>query len=252
MFVNNIDPVLFSIGPFEIRYYGLAYAIGFLIGYWFLFNIGKKRLIKNFDEKKADSLIFYSIIGMLIGARIVFFLFANPSVFFQDPLELFRVWNGGMSFHGALVGMIISTSIFAKKHNVSFLRLADAISLISTIGLTLGRLANFTNSELYGPVTNVFWCVKFRTAEGCRHPYQIYAALSHFVTFIILYLLYKKPHKPGFIFYNFIAIYGLFRFVTDFFRDDAPFLLGLSLGQVASLLMMILGVYFLIRCKTYK
>lgn len=252
MFTHNIDSVLFKVGFLEIRYYGLAYAIGFLIAYFVLLNVAKKKLIENFDEKKADLLITYLIVGMLVGARIFFFLFSEPSIFFTDPLELFRIWNGGMSFHGALTGMILALYFFSKNHKTNFLKLADALSIPGALGLFLGRLANFANAELYGQITGVPWCVNFPTAEGCRHPYQIYAALSHLFTFSILFFMNKKKHKEGHIFYNFLLLYGAFRFITDFFRADERILLNMSGGQILSLVMVAVGAYFLYKDRFIK
>lgn len=253
MFIHNIDPVLFRIFGLEVRYYGLVYAFYFIASNLLLVHLAKNNKIKNFDEKKADILVLLLVITGVAGARIFYFIVAEPSIFITDPLELFKLWHGGMSFYGGFLGILIAGYFYCKKYEINLLEILDALFFLAPLALALGRLANFANSELWGKVTDVSWCVKFPSVEGCRHPYQIYASISHFITFGILLFFWnnreKKGYRAGTIFYHFLWLYGGFRFLTDFYRDDAPLLFGLSLGQYVSLLMFLIGIILLNKDK---
>lgn len=247
MFINNINPVLLKIGALEIRYYGIIYALGFIMAYFFLRHYIRKGKLKNIELNKLDDLILYLLLGIVIGARIFNFVFYNPSVFWSDPLEIIKIWHGGLSFHGGLIGGLIGAFMFSKKYNIKIINIADAAALPASLGLALGRIANFTNQEIYGTITNVPWCVKFMAVDDlCRHPYQIYAAISHLIMFVILLFIYKNQKKQGTSLWGFILIYGSFRFLTDFFREEIKFY-GISMGQLLSLIMVGVGLFVLIK-----
>ncbi|MCK5282321.1 MAG: prolipoprotein diacylglyceryl transferase [Nanoarchaeota archaeon] len=252
MFTNNISPVLFKIGIFEIRYYGIIYALGFIIAYLFLRHYIKKDKLEGIKVKQVDDLILYLLIGTVVGARLFNFVFYNPRVFWFDPIEILRIWEGGLSFHGGVIGAIISMSIFSRKYKVRFIDIIDALVIPGSLALALGRIANFTNQELYGTLSNLPWCVKFVAVDGlCRHPYQIYAAISHFILFGILLFIYARQNKEGASFWSFILFYGSFRFFTDFFREEIKFY-GISMGQFLSLIMVIISLVVLIKRRKIK
>jgi len=270
MYVNNLNNILFHIGSLEVRYYGLAYALGFLLA-WLLFKwVAKKNLIDNFSSSDADALILYSMLGIILGARFFFLLFLDPSTYVRNPVEFFYFWQGGMSFHGGLIGGIIAIYIFCKvkakgpkaaaKKSVTkkMLQLFDVFVIAGALALFLGRLANFLNQELYGRVTDVAWCVVFPAVDAlCRHPSQLYDALTHLITFFVLVWLYWSVHirkavwaekfqnKPGFVFWCFVFLYGWLRFITNFWRDDAILIWGLSGGQILCVVMIIVGAAYL-------
>lgn len=247
MFVNNIDPVLFRIGIFQIRYYGIVFALGFIITYLFLKYFVKKKKISKLDTKNLDNLLLYLIIGIVLGARLFYFIFYRPSEILSDPSEIFMVWHGGLSFHGGFIGGIFASWFFCKKYKVDLLSIADASVIPASLALALGRIANFTNQELYGYVTDVPWCVVFTSIDNlCRHPYQVYAALSHLLMFIILIHVYKDQKTKGTSFWAFVFLYGILRFITDFFRVESRFL-GISTGQYLSLIMVIISWIIIVK-----
>ena len=248
MFINNFDPVAIEFFSLEIRWYSLAYIAGILIG-WF---VAKKIFIQNDDiNKKFDDYITYLIIGIILGGRIGYILFYNIEYYLKNFYEIFALWNGGMSFHGGLIGVFVATFIFCKKHKINHYIFLDAISLVAPIGIFFGRIANFLNSELIGRETDVFWSVKFILIDNVsRHPSQIYEALLEgLILFCILSIFSKKEayKKPGLISSLFIIYYSLFRFILEFFRkpdDQIGFLVyNLTLGQFISIVFFILGIF---------
>lgn len=245
MFVNNIDPTLLSIGPFEIRYYGIVYVLGFLLVYYIL-NLQRKEGKLDITADDLDNYILYLILGVIIGARLVHMFFTDPGYYFSNPINILKIWEGGVAFHGGLIGAIFVSYRFAKKKNIPFFRLADIIIVPITFILALGRVANFINGELYGTITNLPWCVKFQSVDGCRHPSQLYAALKRFIIFGVLYILSRKKHKDGFLFWMFILLIGIGRLVVDFYRETAR-LSGLSAGQWFSIIMIVISAYVLIK-----
>ncbi len=248
MFVHNINPTLISFGPIEIRYYGLVYVIGFLFVYWILRKNAKKI---NMSNDKIDEFLLYSIIGLLVGSRLFEAIFWQPNYYFSNPIRILEFWKGGMSFHGAFIGLIVAGYLFIKRNKkFSFLKLADLVSFPAMLVLAFGRLANFINGELPGKIADVSWCVKFPYYEGCRHPSQLYESLHHILGFFIMLPLTYKKFKDGFIFFAFILLYGFGRFITDFYRDDPNLLFGLNMGQLLSLTMVFVAVYFIY--KNYK
>ena len=251
MINHNINPVLLELGPLEIRYYGLVYFLGFLFTYYFLKSQIKQKTL-NITEQQLENFIIYALIGMLIGSRLFTFLIYNPALFLNDPLIIFKIWQGGMAFHGSLTGLIIAGIIFAKKNNIKFYDLADLVVIPAALFLFLGRIANYINAELPGIKTTVSWCVNFPGHEDCRHPYQIYEGLKNLGLFIaMMYLHLKKKLKPGIMFWGFILAYNSLRFIIDFLRDEARIII--SIGQTLSLIYVALSIYFLYHLsKKYK
>ena len=246
MFINNFDPVAFNILSLEIRWYSLAYIFGILIG-WFLC---KKIFIKNSDiGEKFDDYITYLIIGIILGGRLGYVIFYNFNYYSHNILDIFKIWQGGMSFHGGLLGIILSSIIFAKKNNQDPFEYMDFVSLVAPIGIFFGRLANYINSELYGKTTEVLWSVTFTKIDNLpRHPSQLYeAVLEGAILFLILMYFRKKNYlaKPGLISGLFLIFYSIFRFFVEFFRvpDEqlGYLILNLSMGQIISLVFAIIG-----------
>jgi|SRR3989344_1066931 len=242
MFLQNIDPVLFRVGFLEIRYYGLVYLLGFILSFYI---IRKYKDELGLNKEKIYDLIFYLFLGLIIGARVFHFLFSEPYTLLRDPLEILRIWNGGMSFFGSLTGVLLAGIIFCKKNNVDFFKLADILVFPATIALIFGRIANFINGELVGTITNLSWCVVFKDYGGCRHPYQIYASFSHLILLLFLFkikqLKERMKLKNGVLLFSFIGLYSLFRIITDFFRDD-PRVFGITIWQIISLIFIILSL----------
>ena len=247
MFINNFDPVALNFFFLEIRWYSLSYIFGILFAWIYC----KKFLIK--DEKILnlfDDLISYIIIGVILGGRLGYIIFYNLSYYSKNILEIFMIWEGGMSFHGGLVGIIIVSILFAKKNNQNSLKYLDIVSLVAPIGIFFGRIANFINSELYGIETNLLWGVKFIKIDDLyRHPTQLYEAIFEgIILFLILRYFRKKGlmKTPGLISGLFLIFYSIFRFFVEFYRAPDEQLgyifLNLTMGQVVSLMFMISGI----------
>jgi len=246
MFINNFDPVAFQIISFEIRWYSLAYILGISIG-WILC---KKIFIKNLDiNQKFDDYITYLIIGIIIGGRLGYVLFYNLNYYIENIVDIFKIWQGGMSFHGGLLGIVVTSILFAKKNNQDPFLYTDLVSLVAPIGIFFGRLANFINSELYGKVTEVPWAVTFIQVDNLsRHPSQLYEAIFEGIILFILLLYFRKKNflaKPGLISGLFLIFYSIFRFNIEFFRvpdEQIGYLtLNLSMGQIISLVFIVIG-----------
>jgi len=252
MFTHNLNPVLLDFGFFAIRWYSLAYVVGILIGWW----LGREIILKNFksirqkfDLKEFDDLISYLIISIIIGGRIGYIIFYNFEYYTSNPLEIIKIWEGGMSFHGALIGVITGTFLFSIKKKIAPLFFLDIIACVSPIGIFFGRIANFINSELVGKATNVSWSVIFPTVDMMpRHPSQLYEAFLEGVIlfFILNFFIFKKNYKTGICSYLFLIVYGFFRVVSEFFREpDAQvgYLFGFfSMGSILSFFMIFCGV----------
>ena len=246
MFINNFDPVAFQILSFEIRWYSLAYILGIIIG-WILC---KKIFIKNLDiNQKFDDYITYLIIGIIIGGRLGYVLFYNFNYYINNILDIFKIWQGGMSFHGGLLGIIIASILFAKKNNQDLFVYTDLVSLVAPIGIFFGWFANFINSELYGKVTEVPWAVTFVQVDNLsRHPSQLYEAIFEGIILFILLLYFRSKNflaKPGLISGLFLIFYSVFRFCIEFFRvpdEQIGYLIfNLSMGQIISLVFIMIG-----------
>ncbi len=252
MFTHNLDPVLLDFGAITIRWYSLSYIFGILIGWWYGKKIISKKFINSevkFDLKEFDDLITYLIVSIIIGGRLGYIIFYNPIYYITNPLEIFKVWEGGMSFHGALIGIIIGTYIFSINRGIETFFLLDVIACVSPIGIFLGRIANFINAELVGKASNVPWSVVFPLTDSFpRHPSQLYEAiLEGLVLFLILNLIYfKKNTKVGTCSCIFLIGYGIFRIFSEFFREpDAHlgyFFNILSMGTLLSIFMILTGL----------
>ena len=246
MFINNFDPVAFQIISLEIRWYSLAYIIGIILGWAYC----KKKLI---EEQRIlglfDDFITYLIIGVILGGRLGYALFYNPKYYLENPLEILMVWNGGMSFHGGLIGVIIVSQLFSKKHKINKFIFLDLVALSAPIGIFFGRIANFINSELIGRATDLPWSVQFVLIDNIkRHPSQLYEAFFEgIILFLLLGYFFRKKYleSPGKISYLFLIFYSLFRFLAEFFRSPDPqigyLILNLTLGQLISIIFLVTG-----------
>ena len=250
MFINNFNPVAFEILSLEIRWYSLAYIIGIILGWTYC----KKKLIKDhYILELFDDFITYLIIGVILGGRLGYVLFYNLKHYLENPFEILMVWNGGMSFHGGLIGVIVASQIFSSKYKISQFIFLDLVSLSAPIGIFFGRIANFINSELYGRVTDMPWGVQFISIDNIkRHPSQLYEAfLEGIILFLILQHFFKKNYSeiPGKISALFLIFYSLFRFFVEFFRSPDPqigyLILNLTLGQLISFFFIIAGIFLL-------
>ena len=260
MYTHNLDPVLFDFGFLVIRWYSLAYIFGILIG-WYLGKrviLGKFKNL-NFDIKEFDNLITYIIISLLIGGRIGYILFYNFGYYISNPFDILKIWEGGMSFHGALIGIILGTYWFSIKKDIQTFFLLDIIAFVAPIGIFFGRIANFINGELVGKTTNVFWGVIFpKIDNSIRHPSQLYEAfLEGLVLFVIMNLiLFRKNYKIGTCSYVFLIFYGIFRIFSEFFREpDAQigYLFNLiSMGTILSFFMILAGTIIFLKKDDIK
>ena len=262
MIVHNLDPVLIDLGFLQIRWYSLSYIFGILIGWWYGKIVLKKQLVESIERiysSKYDDLITYIIIGVIIGGRLGYILFYNLNFYLDNILEIFKIWKGGMSFHGGLIGVITGTLIFSNKNNLNYRVYFDTISVVAPIGIFLGRISNFINSELYGTPTQKPWGIVFPNVDSLkRHPSQIYEALLEgIVLFIILnFLVFNKKNKFGFISCIFLILYGFFRIICEQYREPDEhigYLLNhLSVGTVLSLGMILFGILFLLKLHYEK
>ena len=245
MFINNFDPVAIELLSLEIRWYSLSYIIGILIG-WYL---AKKFFISKNVYHRFDDYITFVIIGLILGGRFGYILFYNLNFYINNPFDILKLWQGGMSFHGGVLGIIIASIIFAKKNDDNIFEYLDVVALVSPIGIFFGRISNFINSELYGSITNVPWAVTFIQVDNLpRHPSQLYEALLEgLILFLVLiYFKNKFLNKPGLISGLFLIFYSIFRFFVEFYRVPDEQLgyifLNLSMGQVISLIFMLTGL----------
>mgnify|MGYP001302191900 FL=1 len=251
MFINNFDPVAIQIFSVEIRWYSLAYIIGILLG-WTL----SKRIFINDPrlKEKFDDYITYIIIGIIIGGRLGYVLLYNFDYYLNNLIDIFKIWQGGMSFHGGLIGIIAVSVLFAKKNNQNPFIYLDVVSIVAPIGIFFGRIANFINSELYGIETNLPWSVQFIQIDNLyRHPSQLYEAIFEgLILFIILIYFRKKGFMkiPGLISGLFLIFYSIFRFLIEFVRVPDEQLgyifLNLTMGQVISFIFFLIGSYLVI------
>jgi phosphatidylglycerol---prolipoprotein diacylglyceryl transferase len=256
MFTHNLDPVLFDFGFIAIRWYSLAYIGGILAGWWLgkkLINKRFKSIGQQFNLKEFDDLITYLIISMIVGGRLGYIIFYNLGYYISNPLDILKIWEGGMSFHGALIGIIIGTYLLSKRKKISCLFLLDIIACVSPIGLFFGRIANFINGELIGKATNVSWGIIFPNIDMLvRHPSQLYEALLEGVVlfFILNIFIFKKNYRTGTCSFLFLVFYGIFRIFSEIFREPDPqlgyFLDFFSMGTILSFLMILFGMIIFI------
>ena len=247
MHFPHIDPVFFSIGPLQLHWYGLMYVLSVILAYVIIRSEVARTKLPLTKDDVAD-LIFYGALGVILGGRTGYILFYNPGFYLSNPLKIFSVWEGGMSFHGGFLGVIAAFLLFARRKKISFWPLIDMAAASAPIGLGLGRIGNFINGELYGRQTGVPWGMVFpRGGELPRHPSQLYEAfLEGLVLFLIVRVVSRRYAATGIAGWTFVAGYGLFRFIVEFFRQpDAQLgaVLGIfSMGQLLSLPMFIAGV----------
>ncbi len=247
MFINDFDPVAFNILSLEIRWYSLSYIFGIVFGWFYC----KKKLIKNDDIRKLfDDYIFYLILGIIIGGRIGYILIYNFNYYYENPNQILMIWQGGMSFHGAIVGIIFFTYFFAFKNKVNTLYFLDLVALTAPIGIFLGRISNYINSELYGRETDIIWSVKFVSIDNLnRHPSQIYEAIFEGIVlfFILNFIISRNNKKDGYISSLFLIFYSIFRFLIEFTREPDEhigfLLFNLSMGQIISVIVLIIGIF---------
>ena len=251
MFINNFDPVAIQIFSLEIRWYSLAYIVGILLG-WFL---SKKFFISETKvSEKFDDYLTYLILGLIIGGRLGYVIFYNLEFYINNSLDIFKIWQGGMSFHGGVIGIVIASYFFAKKNSQSSFSYLDIVSLAAPTGIFFGRIANFINSELYGVETNVAWAVQFTQIDNLyRHPTQLYEAFFEGIVLFLVLLYFKNKSfskRPGFISGIFLLFYSIFRFAIEFLRvpdEQLGYLLfNLTMGQLISIFFLIIGCYLLI------
>ncbi|MDP8078469.1 prolipoprotein diacylglyceryl transferase [Phocoenobacter skyensis] len=247
----NIDPIIFQIGPVALRWYGLMYLIGFAFAYW----LGTRRAKKSnglWTVEQVDQLLYNGFFGVILGGRIGDVFFYSFDKLLQDPLYLFRIWEGGMSFHGGLIGVIIAMLWTARRQKHTFWETADFAAPLIPFGLGMGRLGNFINGELWGRTTDVPWAMIFPHVDyQPRHPSQIYEFLLEGVLlFIILNVFIRKPRPLGAVSGLFLLCYGIFRFIVENFREpDMSLTLDLGIitrGQTLSLPMIVLGVLIMV------
>jgi phosphatidylglycerol:prolipoprotein diacylglycerol transferase len=250
----DFNPLFLEFGPVRLSWYGLMYVFGFLASY-LLVRYQIKRKDFGISRFEVDDLYFYSILALILGARLGYVLFYNLKMYLDNPLEIPAFWHGGMSFHGGLIGVLLAGILFCWKHKKSFWKLADLVIVTAPIGLGLGRIGNFINGELYGRVTRVPWGMVF--AQGGplpRHPSQLYeSALEGGVLFLILWFMKDKKLPAGSLLALFLFLYGVFRFFLEFFREpDAQlgFVLGpFTMGQVLCSIMIAGGILLWVYLK---
>ncbi len=246
----NFDPVAFSIGPFVVRWYGLMYLGGFVLGWW----LGRLRthVYPQWRFADVDDMVFYIAFGVVLGGRIGYIVFYQFAAWLEDPLLIFKIWQGGMSFHGGLLGVMVAVWLLSRKINKSFFELMDFIAPLIPPGLLLGRIGNFINGELWGRVSDVPWAMVFAAADDLpRHPSQLYQAFAEgIVLFTIVWLYSAKPRPTMAVSAVFLVVYGVLRCFTELFREpDAH--LGfiafewLTMGQLLSIPMIIIGLVLL-------
>ncbi|MDA1060354.1 MAG: prolipoprotein diacylglyceryl transferase [bacterium] len=249
IFVNNFSPVAFGLGPLEVRWYGLAYAIGLMLTYFYIASVYKREKL---PVEKLDSVAIYLFFGMLIGARLGHVFFYNAGYFLSHPIEILKVWNGGLASHGGAIGVLVAYLIWIKVHKVKFSKYADKIVLGIPILAGFIRIGNFFNSELYGNPTDGSWGVIFRRLgeDFPRHPVQIYAALISWATFFIMFVIYRKYKKaaPLFFVFLYVLIYFSGRFIVEYWKDfkghtgDIP----LDMGQILSIVPILIAVVYFV------
>ena len=265
----DIDPVLFQIGPIAIRWYALAYVAGLFLGWCYMLQLantpalwgGKAKDGAPVGPAHVDDFFFWATIGVIAGGRLGYVLFYQPAMIWTNPLEIFQPWNGGMSFHGGLIGVTLAIVLYTRSAKIPMLRLGDAVAAATPIGLFFGRIANFINGELYGRTTELPWGVIFPTGGSLpRHPSQLYeAALEGLVLFAVLAFAtwrFKSLTRPGLNIGIFLAGYGIFRASLETVRQpdthmpDFPF--GLTMGMMLSLPMLAAGLWLVWRAVRAK
>ena len=246
MFINNFDPVAIEIFSLEIRWYSLSYIMGILLGWYF----AKRFFIRKNIFNKFDDYITYVIIGLILGGRFGYVLFYNFDYYISNPLDIIKLWQGGMSFHGGVLGIVVASILFARRNYDDVFEYLDVVALVSPIGIFFGRLANFINSELYGHETNVSWGVKFIQIDDLyRHPTQLYEAIMEGIVLFLILLFFSRRENlkiPGILSSLFLIFYSIFRFIIEYFRvpDEqlGYLILNSTMGQLISLIFFLAGL----------
>ena len=264
----GLDPVALDLGFFELRWYSLAYLAGIFLGYWYLLKLIKQHG-SPMARRHADDLVFYAALGIILGGRVGYVLFYNLSYYLEKPLDILKLWDGGMSFHGGMIGTVLGILYLSRKEKLQWLRVHDYVACCVPFGLFFGRLANFVNHELWGAPATVPWAVRFpefvgglQTLGPARHPTQLYeAVLEGIVLFAILWWMFWKTqarYEPGKLVGAFTFFYGIFRFLVEFVREPDAQLVGfaqstgLHMGQWLSLPMIILGAWLMWTAKSRR
>lgn len=251
----NIDPVALSIGPFDIRWYALSYMAGFIGGWYAVKAFLKKYASPYLTPSHFDDLVTWVVIGVILGGRFGYIFFYNAEYYFANPGDILKIWQGGMAFHGGLIGVISAMILFAWKNGIPFFALSDRVAVVTPIGLFFGRIANFINGELYGRVSDVPWAVRFPGVSLPRHPSQLYEALTEgLLLFTLMLVLQKRAfirEKIGILSGVFLCGYALLRFMVEFTREPDAHLgfVGfdiLSMGQILCLPMFIAGALIIL------
>ncbi|WP_375327243.1 prolipoprotein diacylglyceryl transferase [Candidatus Tisiphia endosymbiont of Nemotelus uliginosus] len=257
MIFPNVNPVAFYVGPFAVHWYSIAYVCGIIIGWFYAQKIINKFQI-NITSRSLENFVTWAILGIIVGGRLGYVLLYDPIKYFSEPIKILKTYEGGMSFHGGLLGLIIASYLFCYKYKIKFLLLADILAAIAPIGLFLGRIANFINGELYGRVTDMPWGVVFPASDlQLRHPSQLYEAiLEGIILFLILFystFKYKTIKILGINSAIFLIFYSIFRIIIELFREPdlhIGFIYhNFTMGQILSFPMLILGIYLLVRVK---
>ncbi len=246
----SIDPVIFSLGFIDVRWYSLSYILGLILGFLIIKKINK---VQNnlISISQLDSFFIWAVIGIILGGRIGYVLFYQTNLLFQKPMYIFEVWNGGMSFHGGLIGIIISTYLFCKINQINFYYLSDLISIVAPIGLFFGRIANFINTELIGRPTDFFISVTYPSIDNLpRHPSQLYEAFFEgiFLFSVLIFYFFRNRHlnRYGKISGIFLCLYGFFRILIEFFREPDShlglFFNFITMGQILSIPLLVFGI----------
>ena len=264
----GLDPVALDLGFFELRWYSLAYLAGIFLGYWYLLKLIKQPG-SPMARRHADDLVFYAALGIILGGRVGYVLFYNLGYYLEKPLDILKLWDGGMSFHGGMIGTVLGILYLGRKEKLQWLRVHDYVACCVPFGLFFGRLANFVNHELWGAPATVPWAVRFPEFVGglqmlgpARHPTQLYeAVLEGIVLFAILWWMFWKTqarYEPGKLVGAFTFFYGIFRFLVEFVREPDAQLVGfaqstgLHMGQWLSLPMIILGAWLMWTAKSRR
>jgi phosphatidylglycerol:prolipoprotein diacylglycerol transferase len=253
VFRNELSPFVFRIyGDIGLRWYGLAYLLGFLLGYVWLRRAAATQSVAGLTKEKVDALIWYVVVGVFAGGRLGF-VAQSPGQLLRDPLFPLKLWEGGMAFFGGLIGVVIALLVFTRRHQVKFWSIADVLTVPAALGLGLGRIANFINAELWGKPTGANWGVIYpKVDELPRHPSELYESASHFLLALVLYLAANRlPVGSRRASGVFLVGYGVLRFLTDFYRDEPAFVGPLSSGQVASLTVATAGCLLLLSTRLF-
>lgn len=260
VFYHNINPVLLNLGPLQVRWYGLMYVLSFLFVYWYAKKSSREGKIKLTDEQ-IDTFLLWMTIALIAGARVFDVVFWDWPTYSQNPIRILAIWEGGLSFHGGLFGIVIAGYLLCKKYKIKFLQLADVLAVPLALGQAFGRIGNFINGELYGKVTTLPWGVNFHNeafkggtnALIFRHPAQLYEAAYDVVIFATLWKMRNKKMPQGYLLGIFLIMYSIFRTLTEFIRESEGVMVGpLTMAQALNIPMFVLGIWILVSQRRAK